>query len=211
MTEPQSCPYLGLRDDPHTAIAFPSRENHCHKTRPVSFISKDHQRQFCLSERCVECPVYAVKNAKTLPRGLKPVPGYGLRRFQLALLMVLLALLIVSISGLFIFQERPDLFVDAKPELPVIPVTGADLAATSLIEQFIPNTLPDTVAQACAQTPDQWLPYTVKLNDSLYRLSSLYGVTIKEIQDANCLGNRSILKGGDLIYLPARVATGAVP
>ena len=50
--------------------------------------------------------------------------------------------------------------------------------------------------------PAGWVKYTVKPGDTLYALSRSYGITVKELQIANCMGNSTLLVAGRIIYVP---------
>jgi LysM repeat protein len=50
--------------------------------------------------------------------------------------------------------------------------------------------------------PHSWIVYTVRPGDTLYRLSIAYGITVAELQRANCLGSSTLLHTGQLLYVP---------
>jgi hypothetical protein len=60
---------------------------------------------------------------------------------------------------------------------------------------------PATPATYCQIAPG-WLPYYVQPGDTLYQLSLNAGITIAELQRANCMGNATILHAGQTLYLP---------
>lgn len=53
----ETCPYVGLPDDPETWLAFAAEGNCCHYAQPAWPIDPDHQEAFCLSEGYVACPM----------------------------------------------------------------------------------------------------------------------------------------------------------
>ena len=53
----------------------------------------------------------------------------------------------------------------------------------------------------CGQ-PYTWVVYYVQPGDTLYRLSQAYGVTVADLQRANCLGGSSLLHTGQQLYVP---------
>ncbi len=61
------CPYLGLKEDPKTSLAFPSPLNICFHAKPATPPSLKHQRLFCLSKQFPDCPVYAQAILAPLP------------------------------------------------------------------------------------------------------------------------------------------------
>jgi len=50
--------------------------------------------------------------------------------------------------------------------------------------------------------PAGWIPYTVQPGDNLYRISLAYGVSITQLQQANCLGSSTRIKTGEILYVP---------
>ena len=65
------CPFLGVADDPQTAMSFPSPGNFCHRTRPYGTPNLDFQRSFCFSEEYTNCPVFARSGRAPLPAELR--------------------------------------------------------------------------------------------------------------------------------------------
>jgi LysM repeat protein len=62
-----------------------------------------------------------------------------------------------------------------------------------------PSPAQTTVACAPLRT---WISYTVQPGDTLYHLSQVYGITVAEIQRANCLGASTLLHTGQVIFVP---------
>lgn len=50
--------------------------------------------------------------------------------------------------------------------------------------------------------PTGWVQYTVQWGDSLFYLSQVYGVTVADLQWANCLGTLTTIRAGQLLYVP---------
>ena len=59
--------------------------------------------------------------------------------------------------------------------------------------------------------PNSWIVYTVQPGDTLYRLSVYYGITVIELQRANCLGSSTLLHTGQLLYVPSWPPHPALP
>ena len=59
-----------------------------------------------------------------------------------------------------------------------------------------------TITSIPCGPPLGWVPYTIKANDSLSLLSVLFGVRIYELQNANCMGNSTLIHTGDTLYVP---------
>jgi LysM repeat protein len=62
------CPFLGLVDDPHTAISYPSPKNCCTHARPVMPINRAHQEHLCLSKNFKTCPIKLKEHLEPLPK-----------------------------------------------------------------------------------------------------------------------------------------------
>ena len=50
--------------------------------------------------------------------------------------------------------------------------------------------------------PNSWVVYYVVPGDTLYRLGLAYGITVTELQRANCMGTSTLLHTGQLLYVP---------
>ena len=59
--------------------------------------------------------------------------------------------------------------------------------------------------------PYGWIPYYVQPGDTLYRLSLAYGITVADLQRANCLGASTLLHTGQLIFVPPWLPRPATP
>ncbi len=64
--------------------------------------------------------------------------------------------------------------------------------------------IPTLTPQRCGP-PRTWIRYIVQPSDTLFRLSYLYGVSVLELQFANCLTD-SLIRVGEVLYVP-NVAT----
>jgi hypothetical protein len=54
----QVCPFLGLKDDPATALSFPSSHNRCFHARPALPVKLEFQRAYCLEINHTSCEEY---------------------------------------------------------------------------------------------------------------------------------------------------------
>ena len=66
-----SCPYLGLRDDPATFSGFPSTWNICYRAQPTDMPALSHQRDYCLKPEHNKCPVFVAEDKQKLPKAIK--------------------------------------------------------------------------------------------------------------------------------------------
>lgn len=70
---------------------------------------------------------------------------------------------------------------------------------------YVPSLPPDptaTIRVVPCGHPTGWVLYTVQKGDTLYGLSKDFGVTVAQLQLANCLGSSTIIRAGKQIYVP---------
>ena len=75
---------------------------------------------------------------------------------------------------------------------------GSALLMPKLVESVAPT--PSATATRCGP-PAGWVRYTVKPNDTMYRLSLVYGISVLELQIANCTQS-TFLRAGSTIFVP---------
>jgi hypothetical protein len=96
------CPHLGMRDDPETAVGYPSLGNHCYYAQPVAAINVAQQEQYCLSHNHPACPFLranGANRARILPKELQAraavtTAGYGRITLLLAAAILITLLLL---------------------------------------------------------------------------------------------------------------------
>jgi formylglycine-generating enzyme required for sulfatase activity len=59
-----------------------------------------------------------------------------------------------------------------------------------------------TQNQVSCGRPNGWIIYIVQSGDTAYRLSLAYGISVAELQRANCMGNSTIINVGQAFYVP---------
>ncbi len=205
-----TCPYLGLKDDPTTMLQFPSEEgNYCHHARPVAPVRAAYQRKFCLSGEHAACPIYLARQPVPLPAEIAaPRPLAIPNRRLLAVIgipvivvgIALLVMLWNSLAGSAVKKSYvPDTGQIADPvsqfNLPGL-LTSQD---NSFLATPTSSTAPLIVN---CPLPDHWTTYIVNPTDSLFRLSVVYGVSVDELQKVNCMGNKTVILPGQVIYIP---------
>lgn len=211
-----NCPYLGLKDDPKTAIDDPDRRNCCHRAWPVVPVDPAYQHDFCLSAKHRFCPVFMSKEDR--PSSL-PIIDPKYKRIQIGkgiFGLALLAALVVAGSWLWrsftgqaavgpASQSANPASTADTPGVATMQFIGAEPQATPIILNTSTATLPPGATIQVCNTPPNWTPYSIKPTDSLYLLSMVYQVTIAELQEANCLSEDSLLRPGDWIFVPAQI------
>jgi len=65
------CPFLGLKSDPETALAYPTTANHCFHCKTPSIPILEHQAAYCLSQNYEECRVYQQAERGSFPSQLR--------------------------------------------------------------------------------------------------------------------------------------------
>jgi LysM repeat protein len=65
-----------------------------------------------------------------------------------------------------------------------------------------PVVIPPTITPVPCGPPWGWVSYTVRPGDTLFKLSLAYGVSVPQIQFANCMGSSTYIRYGQTLYLP---------
>ena len=116
-----------------------------------------------------------------------------------------LATATLSITNIAI---TPNLELSAVPvtETPSATTNGTTTPQTSQTSTPTPTKtaltqLPIRTTASCG-SPNTWVVYIVQPGDSLFHISQVYGVTVAELQRANCLGSSTTLHTGQILYVP---------
>ncbi len=67
---------------------------------------------------------------------------------------------------------------------------------------FLPTTPFPTRTFVPCGAPYGWIQYTVQPGDTLYAIGQAYGVTVSQLQQANCLGSSTIIHAGEKLWVP---------
>jgi hypothetical protein len=81
---------------------------------------------------------------------------------------------------------------DSLPPASIIYLPPVSITVTSTATQSRPLCGP----------PQVWVPYRVQPLDNLFRLSLAFGISIPELQFANCLGSSTNIYAGDFLMVP---------
>jgi len=171
-----SCPFLGLADDPNTHMSFPSDSNCCYHAKPVSAINIEQQQIFCLTESYENCKVYNRKILAALPEEFRASKSQFKKekRFNWKILfriLILIAALVVILQipiikgQLFkniLFKESPTL----SPTVAVSTATFTPIPTHKMsipIEEILPyeeklsqatkTSMAQTMSPASTMTP----------------------------------------------------------
>lgn len=209
------CPYLGLREDPDTALGYPSAWNSCHHASPVVSPSIEHQREVCLTDRYAEdCPIFASEGKKALPKELRMPKPRGGKRVAARWGLVGLVLVFVLLSGVIVSGYWVPGFLTALPFsiYPLSITETAPASETSTLAQktaTMPediaspspttNTIPLTETQAAAEqicthpleTPfgrgGYLILHKIKSGESMTSLTQKYSTTEDALDAVNYL------------------------
>jgi LysM repeat protein len=91
----------------------------------------------------------------------------------------------------------------AAPSATVIALAASSTSSTlpSPTPSPIPSYLVSATSVSCG-APKGWITYIVQPGDTLFRLSTAYGITINRLQQANCMGSSTLLKTGQVLFVP---------
>jgi LysM repeat protein len=64
-----------------------------------------------------------------------------------------------------------------------------------------PTKTPTPVVSTCGP-PSGWIQYTVVAGDNLYRLGIAFGVSVADLQWANCMGSSTVIRAGSKLRVP---------
>ena len=82
------------------------------------------------------------------------------------------------------------------------------LANCLITEVIIPGTIlyvpgvPPTEPPIQCGPPAGWIFYTVQPGDTLFSIGLSYGVTVAELQFANCMGSSTLIRAGTRLFVP---------
>jgi len=211
------CPHLGLQDDPKTSALFPTHCHKCYRTKPAQPVALEHQRDFCLSEKCSECQGFIIgwrkgfpkrllnkKRKKFNPRKFLTAAGIGLGIGLLGGLVFLIRSIkpapiatlqggIVSVSATATVQ---DLTVTHTPDISTITPSPSQTPAPALTTTFTPG--PEMMTPF-GEAGLQFLIYEVAAGDSLQLIADRYDTSTEVLTAVNT--QDSLLWVGDIIVV----------
>ena len=78
-------------------------------------------------------------------------------------------------------------------------LTDVLIAGTLL---YVPGVPPTESPIQCGPPPG-WIFYTVQSGETLFRIGLAFGVSVAELQYANCLGSSTLIRAGTRIFVPS--------
>jgi LysM repeat protein len=232
------CPYLGLKDDPATSLAYPSMWNHCHRAKPLDAASLDHQRKYCLTSAHTACPQFLAAEATPMPAEMRSQENgrRGRRPLWQPVTAVLALVILVAVvvwqgiaRGFFAFPARPEsststptwtelpppatataTSLPATDGTPVTPAPSLTPTKTSLPSPTIP-----IVYKLTLETPlglnKQFMIHRMVEGESIDRLASKYGTTAALIQAINFYLASPLLIGTPVVIPLGRIDIQGLP
>jgi hypothetical protein len=200
------CNYFGLKDDPKTALDFPSFGNYCHHANPAASPNTAHQKAYCLSENHKSCPVFLLSETGPLPRDAAVIDNESNVRenFSYRILGGFLILLAIGLVGAWVVFGNsssaiaiPEGTISVHSTNPIFDENSGSLQSTG------PTGTLDLTRAACPP-PDGSIRYTVAPNDSIFQLSLTFEVKVVDLLSANCLGDGSVIQAGEILYIPPK-------
>ena len=104
----------------------------------------------------------------------------------------------------------PTLTLPLTPTL--TPLSANCLLTTELIPSvvvFVPP-MRTQIPLSCG-APYSWIVYFVQPGDTLYHLGLAYGITTSELQRANCMRTSTLLRTGQILYVPPWAPLAPLP
>lgn len=220
MMEKSICPFLGLKEDLNSVLNFPSQGNCCHHAFPISSVTIAHQSKCCLTPDYLRCPVFLSEKNTPLPPELVGKYDDKQPSKNIILLGAIISILTITVV-VILFMLRNNGTVILTTEQMTTTATSKIMA--SKIDTPIPqgNTTmssgdsssftltPDNESIKCFP-PENWILYVVKPTDSLVRLALIFNITVEDLQKANCMMDRTLVKPGEEIYIPGSTPTATV-
>jgi len=208
----QVCPFLGLKDDPATALSFPSSHNCCFHARPVLPVKLEFQRIECLTGNHTSCEEFNRAPDTPLPHNLRFKGGsvlwktIGKVRFWILILAIIFIALIawqvlsrglfgLGIPGYSQAETAPEFSIDAGFQTPSSsPVqaqdtpTPAPLATASpsyTIETFAPTIVSSHVLETPIGIEHKLVIHRMLAGESIVSVANQYWTTVEAIQAVN--------------------------
>lgn len=113
---------------------------------------------------------------------------YGISPEQISVSNCMMSDTLVSPSNLYL------------PPLPTATSTPTPVVIPGVTEQPT-STPPRPTVRPCGPPPS-WVPYTLQSGDTLSSLSRIFGISVGELQFANCISDPNDIKAGETIKVP---------
>lgn len=225
------CPFLGLIDDPDTALSYPSTINRCYHAKPIAPINRDHQVNSCLNSNFATCPVYLNNQLGPFPKefgigfAIQVNKKRWVRTFSLvgvALVFVLLIAWGIAIVDNKTLQEKRDSEAQALA-IASLTMNSAQIletatatpfptqteSPTATIATFVPTTMPVHQLEMPIGENPSFVIHRIQAGENFVRFSEAYNASREAILAVN-YGMEPTLWAGAILVIPVGVsdATG---
>jgi LysM repeat protein len=102
------------------------------------------------------------------------------------------------------FQISADTLLEINCHLSMDMSPGEIVYVPELIPTKEPTKTPtlSPSVTSCISPPNGWVLYTIRSGDTLYSLSQIFGLSVTELQTANCMGNSNYIQAGNTLWVP---------
>lgn len=170
----RGCPYLGLEEDRHTRLLFPSPVGFCYRARPAGPVKLGYQQTHCLTAVHRECPVFQQTSRASLPRQLTAndpaiseeleTPGVHWRSWLVLVVAVVLVALLLGGRGWWagLVVSQPTATAQAMAVAEAVPPTASTpiLPSPTPIPPPPTQTLRPTATATATATPSATPTFT---------------------------------------------------
>ena len=206
------CPYLGLLDDPATALSFPSSHNRCFHAKPALSVKLDFQRNYCLTSKYTNCEEFNREADTPLPSDLRfnNVPPFWDKFIKGRIWILFLVFIVIALIAWKVLS-RGHLGVGNSGQSPAVTVpaisTNIGFQTPTILPTRVQNTLtptlsltttptfpihtfaPTIVSSHVLETPIgvqyKLVIHRVLAGESLISIASQYWTTVEAIQAVN--------------------------
>ena len=225
------CPFIGLRNDPGTSLAYAAPANFCFHCHTPAVPSLERQAKYCLSENYPECSVYKQPETAAFPKHLRYAgPGASgsdmLRKVAwLALGLILAGIVLWLGYQLFLTRKvsaaqpvaatltvlipvasptaSPTVSPFPSPTPPNIPATETSLPTTT----NLPDATDFPIQKHALESPievdgNQFIVHRVIAGDQLVFLARDYKTSIDVIKAINYKMSSAVWAGSIIVILP---------
>jgi len=103
-----------------------------------------------------------------------------------------------------LFHTSPEIIMEANCLLSSEINPGSIVYVPEPESTLTPTRIPSIqpTETKCSSPPAGWVMYTVRYGDTLYSLDTTFGLSVSELQTANCMGNNTQIQAGETIWVP---------
>lgn len=135
-SELHPCPHLGMMDDAHTSLNFPSNWNRCNHCAPAATPKFKHQEEFCLGGKFEECPLFSSDGVSEMPRQIlierRELATSFWRKYRLILIGALFAF-VLPLGWKLINEKFPaDVDAESTPIADLIVPTSMEIVPPTI-------------------------------------------------------------------------------